>query len=168
MGPTSLRDICQFRMASPDLVKSLSEQGERIRKWVQLRVAEFQTRDIMTKIVPEDRVSVLGSLLACFWILLLFLNSLSGNQWMLKVCKVNILALGVSLVALRYDQPLGCLPALIVCGFDVIFFAYQGLTFFYSIFTDIVKNIFGVAVAALIALVALLYIQALWDQLPKT
>ena len=116
----------------------MGEQGQ----WLagQLGRGYGSTMSALQKTEPEDRVSVLGSVLAGFWLLLLFLNS-SSSTWVTRVCKVNVVVLGASLVALRVRQPLGCLPALLVCAADILLLSYCGVSALCSLFMDSVRNI---------------------------
>ena len=97
----------------------------------------------------------------------LFKGSTSRNLWTDRLCKLNIMVIGVSLLAIKYKNPLGCFPAIFICGLDVIVCSIYGLQAVYSLIMDSVKTIIKAFFSLLIAAVAFLYGQALLEIVPR-
>ena len=136
---------------------------------------------------PQERVSFLGwelflfvavstiffifsCCLATLCILILFLNlfkSGSGrNYWTVRLCQINIAVIGISLAAIKYNSPLGCFPAIFICGLDVIVCSIYGLEAVYTLIMNSIKTIIKAFFALLIAALALLLGQALLEIVP--
>ena len=95
-----------------------------------------------------------------------------GGRWTARLCKLNILAIGASLVSIKYkaSQPEriqcnnslfqfipGILPAVFITGVDVIFCSIYSLRYFSSLLLNSLKGILALFVAA----VAMIYGEAL-------
>eukprot|EP00092_Neocalanus_flemingeri_P089884 GFUD01113813.1.p1 GENE.GFUD01113813.1~~GFUD01113813.1.p1 ORF type:complete len:140 (+),score=23.67 GFUD01113813.1:52-471(+) len=119
---------------------------------------------------PGERVSVFGCCLGTFCVLIMFLNLFKGSTsrglWTDRLCKLNIIVIGVSLLTTKYGIPLGCYPAIFISGLDVIVCSLYGLQALYSLILDSVKTIISAFISLLIAALALLYGQALLEIVP--
>eukprot|EP00091_Calanus_sinicus_P008198 TRINITY_DN19915_c0_g1_i1.p1 TRINITY_DN19915_c0_g1~~TRINITY_DN19915_c0_g1_i1.p1 ORF type:complete len:151 (-),score=41.28 TRINITY_DN19915_c0_g1_i1:48-500(-) len=119
---------------------------------------------------PHERASFLGCCLGTFCVLLLFLNMFKSSSnrslWMDRLCKLNIIVIGISLVSIKYNNHLGCFPAIFICALDVIVCSMYGLEAVYSLIMNSLKTIIKAFFSLLIAAVALLLGQALLEIVP--
>ena len=88
------------------------------------------------------------------------------SYWTGKLCQLNIVVIGISLAAIKYNSPLGCFPAIFICGLDVIVCSIYGLEAVYTLIMNSIKTIIKAFFALLIAAVALLLGQALLEIVP--
>jgi len=140
------------------------KKGEHLNK-IKRTISSF-----ISSSNPQERVSFLGCCLATLCILILFLNLFkpgSGRSyWTGRLCQLNIAVIGISLAAIKYNSPLGCFPAIFICGLDVIVCSIYGLEAVYTLIMNSIKTIIKAFFALLIAAVALLLGQALLEIVP--
>ena len=112
--------------------------------------------------------------LASIFLVILILDKFNyhGGRWTARLCKLNILVIGASLMSIKYKAsqperiqcniPLfqfipGILPAVFITGVDVIFCSIYSLRYFSSLLLNSLKGILALFVAA----VAMIYGEAL-------
>jgi hypothetical protein len=96
----------------------------------------------------------------------MFKSSSSRSLWMDRLCKLNIIVIGISLVAIKYNNHLGCFPAIFICALDVIVCSLYGLEAVYSLIMNSLKTIIKAFFSLLLAAMALLLGQALLEIVP--
>merc|ERR1711936_1185733 len=119
---------------------------------------------------PEERVTFLGCSLGTLCILIILLNMFKDSRgltlWSDRLCKLNIIVIGISLIAIKYKIQFGCFPAIFICGLDVIVCSLYGLQAVYSLIINSIRTVIKGFLSLLIAAIALLYGQALLEIVP--
>ena len=113
------------------------------------------------------------------------LNMVSSRRgWTNRLCQLNIFVIIISLAAIKYKVGniiifckvfnkflfqflAGCIPAVFVCGLDVIFCSMYGLQCVYSLIINSLKTIIAAFLAVCVGAVAMIYGQLMLDLLSK-
>ena len=83
-----------------------------------------------------------------------------------RICKLNILIIGISVLAVKYNNPIGFFPAIFICGLDVVLCSLYGLEAIYSLIMNSISTLFKIFFAVLIAAIATVLGQALLEIVP--
>jgi len=145
-------------------LESLGRRGAEIGDTVTELLAS-----VLKPAMRETSINMLGITLGSVCVLILFLNSLSGGRarWTNRLCQLNILSIVISLASIKYKFLLGCVPAIIVCGLDMVLCSLYSLHCLYSLLVTSLKTILAAILALSLAAMATMFGQAMIQVLSK-
>merc|ERR1711974_82849 len=104
-------------------------------------------------------LSIVRTTLASVFFLILVLDIFTNQagKWTNRLCKLNIVIIGASLVSVKHQFIPGILPAVLIAGVDALACSLYSLRYLYSLLINSLKGVLALCVAAL----AMVYGEAL-------